>query len=103
MLLALDLHGQANYAEAVLWWLIAAAFAYAWWARRGKPEQADNRRQATIAFYTFLVFGFTDVIEVQTGHWAKPWWLFVLKAACVLSMVWLFINHQRRCTGRSEP
>ena len=93
--LALDFHGQANYVEAVLWWLIAAAFAYAWWSRRHKPEQARNRRQAAIAFITFLIFGITDVIEVQTGHWARPWWLFVLKAMCVVSMIYLLIEYQR--------
>lgn len=95
----LDLHGWANYAEAVLWWGIAAGFAIAWWRQCGQPEQRSVRRQAAIACATFFIFGITDVIEVQTGHWARPWWLFLLKTGCVLSMVILLVVHHRRTRG----
>ena len=92
----LDLHGRANYAEAVLWWLIAAAFALAWWRQTGVAK-----RQCAWAVPIFAVFGITDVIEVQTGHWARPGWLFLLKAACVGALLGLLVWHVR--SGSTAP
>ena len=35
----------------------------------------------------FAVFGLSDVIEAETGAWWHPWWLFVMKALCVLGFL----------------
>jgi hypothetical protein len=35
----------------------------------------------------FVVFGVSDVIEAQTGAWWHPWWLFAMKALCVLGFL----------------
>lgn len=32
-----------------------------------------------------MAFGVSDIIELQTGAWWRPWWLLLLKAACLLS------------------
>lgn len=36
---------------------------------------------------TFLFFGISDFIEMQTGAWYRPWWLFAFKALCVISLI----------------
>jgi hypothetical protein len=34
-----------------------------------------------------VAFGFSDVVEIQTGAWWRPWWLLVWKGACLLAML----------------
>lgn len=41
------------------------------------------RARCVLAAVTFAAFGLSDVVEVQTGAWYRPWWLFAWKAACV--------------------
>ena len=98
-LLAQDLHGRGNAVEAVIWWLIAATFAY--YATR---QSGPVRRRCWIAAVTFLLFGFSGIIEAQTGAWWRPWWLLAWKAACVVAMVWLLHDdwRARRNGGESS-
>jgi hypothetical protein len=42
------------------------------------------------------VFGVSDLVEAQTGAWWEPWWLFVMKAACVLVFVLAWRAHRRQ-------
>jgi hypothetical protein len=79
-----------NYAEAVLWILVATAFGVC--ALRG----GRARGRCAFAGVVFLLFGLSDVVEVQTGAWWRPWWLFTWKALCVLSMLWLLWDYLRR-------
>jgi hypothetical protein len=44
----------------------------------------------------FVVFGASDVIEAQTGAWWHPWWLFVMKALCVLGFLGAFWTARKR-------
>jgi hypothetical protein len=70
-----------NQGEAVLWLLIAATLL------------ARPIRKLVGTFWRwllpicFVVFGVSDVIEAQTGAWWHPWWLFVMKALCVLGFL----------------
>ena len=80
-----------NYAEAVLWMIVAAVFAVYAIRTRGAA-----RRRCLIAILLFLFFGLSDVVEVQTGAWWRPWWLFAWKAACVAGMLWLLWDYFRR-------
>jgi len=43
-----------------------------------------------------LLFGISDLVEVQTGAWWDPWWLFTLKAFCVVIFLAHCIQHQRK-------
>ena len=54
------------------------------------------RRRCTIATIVFFLFGMSDVVEVQTGAWWRPWWLFAWKALCVLAMLGLLWDYLRR-------
>jgi len=48
-----------------------------------------------MAAVAFLAFAGTDLVEMQTGAWWRPWWLLVWKAACVGVLVTLAIQHYR--------
>jgi hypothetical protein len=50
-----------------------------------------------------LFFGGSDIVEVQSGAWWSPWWLFVWKASCVLSMAILFMVYLRDRPLANKP
>ncbi|MGD1807765.1 hypothetical protein ACP6PL_20340 [Dapis sp. BLCC M126] len=79
---------KGNYIEAVIWFIFAGSFAIS--AIKNRELVRLHRIVATL---TFLLFGLSDIVEVQTGAWWHPWWLFVWKSLCVLSMFCLLIFH----------
>ncbi len=79
-----------NLGEAALWFACAVAVAVA--SRRSVPVL---RRNAWLVAVAFLAFGVSDLIEVRTGAWWRPWWLFVLKSACVLILLTCLWRYQR--------
>ena len=79
---------KGNYIEAGIWFIFAGAFAISAMKNRDLV-----RLHRIVATFTFLLFGLSDIVEVQTGAWWHPWWLFVWKSLCVLSMFCLLIFH----------
>jgi len=79
----------ANYIEAGLLGAIGLFFLVRVLARQ------RLRRVCAVAAVTFLLFGVSDIVEVETGAWWRPWWLLGWKAACVLSMLPLFLKYRR--------
>ncbi len=63
----------ANYAEACLWTGLGVIAI----ARR-------NSRWSVGLTIALLGFGVSDIVEVRTGAWYRPWWLLAWKATCVL-------------------
>ena len=82
-----------NAVEVVIWCGIGLEFL-----RRGFVTGVISRRLASIAGVTFLLFGLSDVVELQTGAFWRPWWLLVWKGICIALFVWLWIS--RRSPGR---
>jgi hypothetical protein len=80
-----EMYVKGNYIEAVIWSCFAIGFAMT-----AAKSLGQIRIHRLIATLTFLLFGLSDIVEVQTGAWWRPWWLFCWKASCVLSMVMLF-------------
>lgn len=88
-----------NQCEAVLWFVIAVGIG------------CRIRRLAWVNVYwllppAFFVFGISDVIESRTGTFWDPWWLLVMKVACVMVFMWVGAHHlrakaKRRDGGRS--
>jgi hypothetical protein len=83
----------ANYIEAALWIVIGLVFA-------GFAARRSNRRRmrCLIASATFLLFGVSDIIEVRTGAWWRPWPLLALKAACIcvmLVLLWAYFRERK--------
>ena len=81
-----------NQAEACLWLLIALVLTMK--LRMPRPWR-------WLLPCAFAVFGVSDLIEVRTGAWWEPWWLFVMKAACVLVflLAWRARRRQRMPHG----
>jgi hypothetical protein len=78
----------ANHLEAGLWAVIGLLFLLGALRRR-----QGVRRMAVFAGVVFLAFGASDVVEVRTGAWWRPWWLLVWKTACVLAMFGLLVRY----------
>ncbi len=87
---AMSLFEIGNYCEAGLWAVIGVCFA-AFAVRRS----GALRGRLLLVAATFLAFGGSDVVEVQSGAWWRPWWLLAWKAACLLILVWQLISFLR--------
>jgi hypothetical protein len=80
-----------NYIEAALWAAIGV-FLLVHALRR----KSGSGRAVVFAGLVFLSFGLSDVIEVRTGAWWRPWWLLAWKAVCMVSMIGLLLRYWRR-------
>lgn len=74
-----------NIVEAVIWAVIAVIVL-----------AAKFRRQKWLSFnlplgFTFLVFSLSDYLESHSG----AWWLFAMKAACILSMAYHVVKYYK--------
>ena len=80
----------ANHMEAALWIILGIGFfAYGLW------KKLPLRGSWLIVAITLLAFGGSDVVEARTGAWWRPWWLFVLKAVCVVTLSLCLIQYYR--------
>jgi len=93
-----QIYVNGNYLEAFLWFCFAIGFA----VNAGKTS-GKTRINRLITTLFFLLFGGSDIVEVQTGAWWSPWWLFVWKASCVVSMVILFWVYLRDRPLANKP
>jgi hypothetical protein len=82
-----------NYIEAVLWCVIALGFGV-----QAIRKSGAIRTRCAQAAILFLLFGLSDVVEVQTGAWWRPWWLLLWKGGCVIGLGLLLIDRVRRRT-----
>ncbi len=82
-----------NLIEAILWMVISFCFLVS-------LVRPGSRRAKSIAAGNFLAFGASDLIEMQTGAWWRPWWLLVWKGACVAVMLTQFVCYVRRTRKR---
>jgi len=85
-----DIPALFNLFEAALWGTISAVLVFKW--IRSKPGARPFHWNLAVAF---ALFGVSDLIEVQTGAWWRPWWLFVLKAGCALVFLRAFLIYRR--------
>lgn len=85
-----DIHGLGNAIEAVVWWVLGICMVIAAYA---KPVA---RRQCLIAAIALVLFGCSDIVEISTGAWWRPWWLLVWKGACIAVLCWQWYTHRLR-------
>lgn len=90
------LHTVFNQFEAGFWFLIALVLALFYRRRLPPPWR-------WLLPLAFAVFGVSDVVEVGTGAWWRPWWLLVMKAACVLVFVVALRAHLRHGKAHGIP
>ncbi len=80
-----------NIVEAFFW------MAMSWIAVLYSYKKSDWY-MLSLSWVLFL-FGFSDVIESQTGAWWEPWWLLVWKACCIISisaLFWLIMKKRKQ-------
>lgn len=87
----MDAPALFNTFEIFLW----SALGLAVW-RRGRGGPPRVRRLSRVAAVAFLVFAASDAMELQTGAWWRPWWLFAWKAACVALLTGCLVAHRRQ-------
>ena len=80
-----------NGCEAALW----LAFALVVAARFRRAETGPRRWSRLLAGF-FVLFGVSDVIEMQTGAWWRPPELLVFKGACLIGLTWCSVVLRRR-------
>lgn len=85
-----DLVSGFNAVEAGVWWLLAAVCAVG--AARG---QGRRRRRLGVLAVALTVFGASDIIEMHTGAWWRPWWLLAIKGACLGVVAWVVVGWRR--------
>lgn len=89
-----DGHFWFNVVEAAVWFAIGSGFAVVAWRGSG-----GHRPLAAVTAVAFLAFGVSDLIELSTGAWYRPWPLLVLKAACVVTFVGCLLTYRRGAPG----
>ena len=84
----------ANYTEAAVWVGMAV-----WCAVRG--VRLRSGRMGVLAA-ALVMFGLSDIVEVKTGAWYRPWWLLVWKGVCLVTIVAMLVGIWRGGKGRGE-
>ena len=70
-----------NSFEAVFWMAIGV------WVFRKSRFSHERQRLGLIASVWFVLFGISDIFEVFTGAWWRPWSLLLFKATCVTALI----------------
>lgn len=83
-------HYSFNFYESILWFTIGLTMAVAAFRHR------QQWKQLLAAAGLFVMFGFSDIVEMETGAWWRPWWLFVWKAVVVAGLVSILLWYRRR-------
>ena len=82
----------ANYIEAGLWVLFSLGCLFLALKRQGKEQKL-----MFLLAGAFFLFGMSDVVEVHTGAWWRPWWLLIWKAVCIVFVAsTTFVVYRRR-------
>ena len=63
---------------------------------RNSRFNSRHARLGTIASVWFVLFGISDVVEVFTGAWWRPWPLLFLKASSITALVTCGIVYRQR-------
>lgn len=95
-------HNLYNAVEAGLWWVVAGILLL-----RRTPRPAWGWRAGLCG--VLAVFGASDVWELFTGAWWRPWPLAALKfacggAGCLLALAWWRCERRLpEASGGREP
>jgi hypothetical protein len=89
-----------NSLEAIFW---MSPGGLVFWKSRSNPR---HRPLGLVAAGWFVLFGASDVWEVFTGAWWRPWPLLLLKGICVISLIFcavIYRNTLRQDSIRPDP
>jgi len=80
-----------NACEAGLWLM----FAVIVFGRYGRAPPGV-KRVARVMALLFVLFGISDLIEIESGAWWRPPGLLLFKGACLIGLTWCFVVLWRR-------
>jgi hypothetical protein len=83
-----DVHFVYNSCEISIWAIFGIGFLAAAVGRSGGP-----RTRCYLAALAFFLFAASDAVELHTGAWWRPWWLFAWKALCVVVLLGLYVEN----------
>jgi hypothetical protein len=75
------MHFWFNACEAAFWVVVGAVVIV-----RSRAAPSRVRRVGLIAGLAFFAFAGTDLVELRTGAWYRPWWLLVYNALCITTL-----------------
>ena len=79
-----------NFYEAILWFIIGLALLAT--AIFDKSKSLYKANLIVSAFF-FFAFGISDLIEMQTGAWWRPFGLLILKGTCIVGFLFCFVRY----------
>ena len=71
-----------NFVEAVFWMGLGVWVAV-YYVRRNTGSKVVK-----VLATTLVLFGVSDIVEVYSGAWWRPWWLLAWKVCCLLLITW---------------
>ncbi len=92
-----NIHSVGNAIEAVLWFVVAAILLVA------RIRRPTSGREYGIAVVALIAFGLSDVVEIQTGAWWRPWWLLVWKSGCLVLLARVAWTWRNQCRNKERP
>lgn len=92
-----NLHSIGNQLEASVWFLVALVCLF-----KAPRDNSNVAWLGIVAAAAFVLFGVSDIVEIQTGAWWRPWWLLAWKAGCVLTFVWLWWKTRQVACSEAE-
>jgi len=82
-----------NSLEACFW--IMMGLVVLWKSR----QNASHARLGTHSAFWFILLGVSDIFEVRTGAWWRPWPLLAMKAMCLLALSICGLLYRRGVTS----
>ncbi len=70
-----------NGLEAARWFLLSVIVVV-----RARDDSRSQRCWTAALAVVLFVFGVSDVIEIFTGAFWRPWWLLLINGYCVVSI-----------------
>ena len=86
---ALDTMGWFNLIEALFRGAFGVGLLVQAW------RSGEHRQLALVAGVSLVLFGLSDLVEIRTGSWLRPWWLFGWKAVCLVTLVGTYVGYVR--------
>lgn len=76
------MHAIFNYCEAVFWVIVSLVVLI------GAAKSSRHvKKIAYVAVPTLFLFGLSDIVEVYTRAWWRPFWLLLWKGICIAILV----------------
>ena len=97
----MDFEKTFNLIEMFIWLIVGIAFF------ASRFRQSNHYKKLTFLLaVTYIAFGLSDGVEVNTGAWWQPWWLLLWKIQCVIIFaisLTYYLRTERRLKNPLNP